>query len=558
MPGAWSPAAPEYRAEPRPTELSLERFVRTVRERMPIVILAVIATVSAAVLYVAIVHPVYEAEADLLVSPVTDPSLDGLSLIRSSSDPSRDVQTAARLITTLDVADRVRRRLASPDSSRALLARTRAEPVAGSDIVAVTARGSTPHDAARLADAFAQSVVEDRTARLRAELARTIPRLQALLDRVPAARQSQAPESLGARIAVLEALRGGQDPTLQVQGAASVPTAPVSPRRLRSVAAGLIVGLMLGVGAAFAADALDPRLRRESQLEALFGLPIFTRVPWVKLRRRRTPLLPSAEHPYLLSAYRLLDDALNALDDGDGRSIVFTGASRGQGTTTSALHYAWVLAAADERVILVDGDVRRPTIGRITGARPSPYLERALAGKRPLSDALVTVEVNGVILQAIATYDRPGEQPPDERIRLTFGKRLVTDVLSIGDRLVLDAPPLTEGPDALPLARAVDRVVVVAKLGSTRLAALRDLRDTLLRHGVRPAGIVVVGTRLSRDQIDRDRRRLLHPDDELRGAAAEDSRGEPSHAELPAIPPEPPPSPQRAGWLSRPTMGLDV
>jgi capsular polysaccharide biosynthesis protein/cellulose biosynthesis protein BcsQ len=555
MPAAWGPAAPDHRGEPRSAELSLERFVRTVRERWLILALAVVAAVNAAVLYVATVHPVYEAEADLLVAPVTDPSLDGLSLIRSSSDPSRDVETAARLVSTIDVADRVRRRLGSPESSRRLLTQMRADPVAGSDIVAVTARGPTPQDAARLADAFAHAVVADRTARLHAQLAATIPRLQALIDSVPAASRSQTPESLGARIAALQSLQGGYDPTLQVQSSASEPTAPVSPRRLRGIAAGLIVGLMLGIGAAFAADALDPRLRRESQLEQLFDLPILTRVPWVRQRRRRVPLLPSHEHPYLLSAYRLLDDALNALGDGNARSTVFTAASRGQGATTSALHYAWVLAAADERVMLVDGDVRRPAIGRVTRARSSPYLTRALAGERPLSDALVSVELNGMVLEVLAPDDRSGEPPPDERARLAFGKRLVTDVLNLGDRLVIDAPPLTEGPDALPLARAVNRVVLIARLGSTRLAALRDLRDTLLRHGVRPAGIIVVGTRLTRVQIDSERRRLLRRSDELpAGVGADDGHGEPADG-VPPILPEPPLAPQRAEWTSRPTVG---
>jgi tyrosine-protein kinase len=552
---AWGPPAPDHR-DPRPAELSFERFVRTVRERWLIVALAVIAAVNAAVLYVGTVHPVYEAESDLLVSPVTDPSLDGLSLIRSSSDPSRDVQTAARLVATTAVAERVRVRLHSAESPRALLSRVRADPVAGSDIVAVTARGPTPFAAAQLADAFAHGVVDDRTARLRAELATTIPRLRALIASLPAADRGQASDSLGARLGVLQSLQGGHDPTLQVQSGASEPTAPVSPRRLRSIAAGLIIGLMLGIGAAFLADALDPRLRRESQLEQLFDLPILTRVPWVWRRHRRAPLLPSPEHPYLLSAFRLLDDALNALDDGEGRSIVFTGPSRGQGATTSALQYAWVLAAADERVMLVDGDMRHPAIGQIIGARQSPYLERALAGTRPLSDAFVSIEVGGVILQVLAAHEQLGDQLSDDRIRSSFGKRLVTDVVSLGDRLVIDAAPLTESPDALPLARAVDRVVVVARLGSTRLASLRDLRDTLLRHGVRPAGIVVVGTRLTRGQIDSERRRgFRHGDDLAANFAPGDGGGEPSPTM--DLPPEPPPSPERAGWLSRPTLEPD-
>ena len=504
MPTGWGPEAPELRSGGRSSELSLERFTRILRERWLIVALAVFCAVDVAALYVTTARPVYEAQAELLVSPVSDPSLDGLSLIRRSSDPSRDVQTAAGLVATGTVANRVKRTLASTDSPEEMLKRVRAEPVAGSDIVAVIARGSTPARAKRLADAFAKSLTDDRTARLQADLQRTIPRLQALVDRSGRSQPSGAADSLVARLAALQALEGGRDPTVQLENLASVRPAPISPRKTLSVLAGAIVGLMLGVGAALALDTLDPRLRRESQLGLLLDLPVLTRVPWV--RSPRAPLLPGAELQFLPGAYRLLEDALNAGDEHSGarqgQSIVFTGVGRGQGATTSALQYAWLLASADERVTLVDGDFRRPAIGPATGAQSSPNLKRVLMGGRSLEDALVSVNLSGAAVQVLVATDPSGKQVPEERIRSAFGKRLVKEILTRRDTVVIDAPPLTEGVDGLSLARAADRLVVVARLGSTRLAALRDLRDTLLRHGIRPDGIVIIGTRLGRGHFD--------------------------------------------------------
>jgi capsular polysaccharide biosynthesis protein/MinD-like ATPase involved in chromosome partitioning or flagellar assembly len=559
MPSAWDPAALDRRFEPRSAELSLERFIRILRERWLIVVLAFVCAVDAAALYVTTARPVYEAQAELLVAPVSDPNLDGLSLIRRSSDPARDVQTAARLVASANVANRVQRALSSPDSPETLLRRVRAEPVAGSDIVAVIARGSTPATAKRLADAFAKALVDDRTARLQAELRRTIPRLQALVDKSSPA-QSGAADSLVTRLAALQALEGGRDSTVQLENPASAPTSAVSPRKALSVLAGAIAGLMLGVGAALALDALDPRLRRESQLGLLFDLPVLTRVPWVQLQRRgrRAPLLPGPELQFLWGSYRLLEDALNAGDGrsgaGEGQSIVFTGVGRGQGATTSALHYAWLLANAEERITLVDGDLRRPAIGPVIGAQSSRYLEQALMGERSLEDALVSVNMSGAALQVLVTHDVLDQQLPEERIRSAFGKRLVKEILSRGDRVVIDAPPLTEGVDALSLARAADRLVVVVRLGSTRLAALRDLRDTLLRHGIRPDGIVIIGTRPGRDHFDAAPDRALRRDSDPPTDAAVEApaRGEREGAAAQLGPSLPEPtSPDEYGRLRR-------
>src|SRR3954469_25608447 len=134
--GAWLKPAVE--------ETSLQRYVQTLRERKWLILAAVLLTTLAAGGYVATADKVYKAEADLLVTPVPgdDPTLTGLGLIHDSSDPTRDVATAARLVTNPAVARLVKNELKDPRTPSELTKSVEVAPVAESNIVAITAEGS--------------------------------------------------------------------------------------------------------------------------------------------------------------------------------------------------------------------------------------------------------------------------------------------------------------------------------------------------------------------------------------------------------------------------------
>src|SRR5215211_5905902 len=136
LPSAYQPDEPEEQSP-------LRRYVETIMHRKWFVALAVILCTGAAVAYVYTATEVYEAHADMLVTPVPDEqtAVLGLGLIRRASDPTRDVTTAARLIENVEIARRVARDLRSTDSPDALLKRISVDPVAQSSIVAITASG---------------------------------------------------------------------------------------------------------------------------------------------------------------------------------------------------------------------------------------------------------------------------------------------------------------------------------------------------------------------------------------------------------------------------------
>src|SRR5438552_641463 len=199
-----------------PVEVAgLRRYIETLRERVWIVVAAVVITTGIAVAYVVTASKVYEAEADMLVTPIssTDTFLGGLpGLIPPSSDPTRDVETASRLVTNVEVASSVKTKLNSSESPQQLLGKVTAVPVASSNIVAVTAQAGSPAQARDLANAFATEAVANQTAQLHGAIDKTVP---ALVTRL---RQGTGdPTALRAAIASLETLRSGSDPSLRLE-----------------------------------------------------------------------------------------------------------------------------------------------------------------------------------------------------------------------------------------------------------------------------------------------------------------------------------------------------
>jgi capsular exopolysaccharide synthesis family protein len=264
------------------------------------------------------------------------------------------------------------------------------------------------------------------------------------------------------------------------------------------------------VGGAFALHTIDPRLRREEQLRELYRLPILARIPKETRaptstrgkrrfgigprRKRRRALAPGQLSPVTLEAYRSLRAMLGARTTVRGpksRSILVTGPSPSEGKTTTAINLASSLALAGNRVILIEADFRRPTMGEAMGVRPSVGIGKVLLGSATLDEALVSAKPFGDSLRLLLV-ERANDWLP-EVLSLPAAGALLEEAEALADYVVVDSPPLTEVIDALPIAQEVDDVVVVVRLGNSRLTQLERLADLLSQNGIRPAGFAVVG-----------------------------------------------------------------
>lgn len=483
--------------KPPEEQASLARYIETVRERLWLIVAIVVITTGVTALYVATAEKTYEAEADLIITPVDSNNsvLASLGLIQASADPNRDVETASRLVKNVAVAERVAEELNLDDSPESLLRKVSAQPVAQSSIVAITAEGSTAEEAKELADAFAVQSIAYRTSLMRSRIDELLPRLETEAERVEP--DSVASTQLQAQIGELLVLRTGGDPTVRIETLASLPQAQASPRPVMSLAAAIFAGLVLGIGAAFLSQVLDPKLRRESQLRHLYSLPILGRIP----RESRSsaganPLDPRSMSPVIAEAYRTLRTTLVGPRPGDqrgGKVIFVTGSAPAEGKTTTTLSLATSLAVSGRKVILIESDLRRPVIGPAMGLKPkNGGVVSVLLENSSLAESLIQIESYGPNLSLLLADYEGGWIT--ELFSIPAAEEMIAEARRMADVVIIDSPPLNEVVDALPLALMADDVLLVARLGVTRLDRLAQLGELLAENSIVPAGFAVIGT----------------------------------------------------------------
>ncbi|HEY3188797.1 MAG TPA: CpsD/CapB family tyrosine-protein kinase, partial [Solirubrobacteraceae bacterium] len=357
------------------------------------------------------------------------------------------------------------------------------QPRGQSNVLDVRATADDARLAARLANLFAQTTLAVRNRRLAELAAAALVQSQADLRALPDQAGDEA-QALRTRIAALQRVQTNGDPTLDLLQRAAVPRSPAGLPPVAIVVLTTLAGVLLAVGAAALLELLGPgRINEERDIQALYPLPVLTRLPTLP-RRRRT-----ADAPELNEAFRTLQVQLE-LEPGRHRTVMVTSASTGDGKTTSALGFALELAAGGREVILVDLDLRKPDLADRLRVRPERGIEHLVAGRVPLADALVGVPgTTGLELLApagqtdLSTLEAVAGQLPD----------IIDGATALADYVVLDTPPVGEVSDALKFARSVDDVLVVCRVGRTPKPSFEAMRDVLERVGTRPSGLIVIG-----------------------------------------------------------------
>jgi succinoglycan biosynthesis transport protein ExoP len=482
---------------PRLEEEGLQRYAHTIRERWRVVLACVVLALVGAAAYVELAPKVYEATSQLLITPIepSDPTTIGLGLISTSNNPGQDVATAASLVTTVEIARSVNTALRLSETPRKLLAKVSAVPLANTSIVSITASASTPRRAQEIANGFAQQTISVRTQRVHAIEEQAIVLLKAEVTHLPKEQlNASGNNSIAARLAGLEALRAQPDPTLSIASLADRPASQSSPRKALSLAAGLFAGLILGLGAAFVLQNIDPRLRREEQLRKLFRLPILSRVPRERVSREEGALLPTRLTVPATEAFRALRATVFGVEhaEGPGQSVLITGSSPSEGKSSTALNLAYALALSGQRVILIEADLRRPSLALALKTNVRIGLIGVLTSRVTVEDALVTVSGYPENLKLLLVEHL--EPAAADRLALPIATEALRTAQSLADFVVIDSPPLSQIVDALPLAQAADEVLIVARLGVSRIGALTELGELLAHNGVTPLGVVLVGT----------------------------------------------------------------
>src|SRR5213075_541348 len=299
-----------------------------------------------------------------------------------------------------------------------------------------------------------------------------------------------------------------------------LPQSPVSPRPTRTIFLGLLGGLAVGLAFVFGGDALARSIKTVYQAETTLGLPVFAAVPDTtdegpvsRLKRRtkafrssnyrvvvETPESPAAE------AFRNLRAALSLLGPEAERKVsLFTSAVPNEGKSFTSANYSLVLAQQGYRVLLIDGDLRRPNMHRIfrfPNARnnsdedSTPGVTDCLVGEADVASAARQIPAGESQLFVLAGGRRAPN--PAEILAGPFFGQLIAKAATLFDRVVIDSAPILAVSDTLLMMPHVQTVCIVVRAAKTPRSAVCRAITLLAKSGIRPAGLVLNRLRRSR------------------------------------------------------------
>jgi len=237
-----------------------------------------------------------------------------------------------------------------------------------------------------------------------------------------------------------------------------------------NMALALVVGLILGVLLALGFEYLDDTFKRPEDIEKLLGIPVLGAVPLLKSPQTPKAALADARSAFAES-YRSLRTALQfSTDRGSPRSLLVTSAMPSEGKSTTALVLGEFYAQLGKRVLIVDCDLRNPSLHRSLGVDNSEGLSNYLAGALKPTDLIRPTELEGLM------YLPSGPLPPNPAELLMGSKMLslITVASEKFDILILDGPPVMGLADAPILANLAQGTLLVVQAGTTRVAVVKN------------------------------------------------------------------------------------
>jgi capsular exopolysaccharide synthesis family protein len=433
--------------------VTIAQYVRLLRQHWLLVALITLAGTTGAAAYSWLQTPVYQADTQLFVSTSSDGG-DITQLTQGSTFTQQRVKSYTDLVTSPRVLTPVIRQLQLSETSDQLAVRVKATSPLDTVLIDVTVTDVSPVRARDIADAVAAQV----------------PALVAQLETPDGRSTSPVKVSITRR--------------------ATVAATPISPRKSLNLALGLLVGLGLGVGAAVLRDGLDRTVSSRAQAAQIANAPVLGTVA-DDPKASEARLITADGFSLRAEAYRHLRTNIRFLSvDHQLRSLVVTGSVAGEGKTTTAANLAIALAQSGERVVLIDADLRRPTVADVFGLPAGIGLTTVLLGE-VAPDAALQNWRNDLPLQVLASGPVPPN--PSELIGSARMADLIRHLTDAGTTVVIDSPPLLPVTDAAVLARATDGALVVTRAGATHTDQLAGAVAIL-----RTAGATVLGLVLNR------------------------------------------------------------
>lgn len=271
----------------------------------------------------------------------------------------------------------------------------------------------------------------------------------------------------------------------------------VKPSWIINLVLGFALGLVMATCGAFVAELLDNTFKGEEDVQRALPVPLLASVPQLQAEpsRRRLPWgrkNAQSRLPYLraltIESFLQLVTALRYSSDKPLKTLAITSPSQRDGKTTVALSTGVALAEIEPKVLLVDADMRRPSLHERLGLQQSPGLSDVLVGEAALRDVIQPTKYDGLFLLPSGT----GVPNPVKLIHSTRFDELVAELAKEYRAVIFDTPALQPVYDAALLAAKVDGAVLVAAAGMTDVRATKQSLQRLSSvQGVNIVGVVL-------------------------------------------------------------------
>lgn len=426
--------------------MDINDFLKAIKTRWLTVFVTAMLATLATVAYTLHQTPQYQASTRLFVSTVAGNSVSDLY---SGNRLAQDrVLSYAQLIMGENLAQRTVDRLNLDMTAATVKAKVTAQARPNTVLIDVSVVDSSPVQARDIANALSDEFVI-------------------------MVRELETPAQ-GAK----------PDARVVVEQRATVPSSPVSPKKKRNLAVGVFLGAMLGIGLALLRDLLDNTVKNRETLERVAGASVVGVVPFDKGRREHAAISFDTDNSPVAEAFRKLRTNLQFLSvDNPPRLIVITSSTPNEGKSTTAINIALSLAEADHTVLLVDGDMRRPSLAKYLGLVGSAGFSNLLSGAASLGDVLQQSQFPRLtVLAAGATPPNPSEL-----VGSMTAKKVLRDLREHFDFVIIDTPPLLAVTDGAILAAESDGAIVLVRAGQTKrdqlaqgIGILNDVGATVL------------------------------------------------------------------------------
>lgn len=297
---------------------------------------------------------------------------------------------------------------------------------------------------------------------------------------------------------VAEELEGspGEDDSLvriEVIQPAITPASPSAPNRTINIALGALLGLAVGVGIALLRQILDTRIQSVDEATSATGLPLLGAIPVTVIDKGSALSVAVSPRGHDSEAYRALRTNLDFVggDPRQGcRTFVVSSCEPGEGKSTAFTNLALAIAETGKRVVLIDADLRAPTIASLFGLEESVGLTDVLRRRAGLADVLQQWGSGKLFVLA------SGQLPPNpaELLGSATMEQTLADLRTSFDVILIDAPPVLAVTDAAVVSRFTDGALLVAAVGSTRRPALTAALGAFEKIGGNVLGLIAMRT----------------------------------------------------------------